>query len=83
MKPRIELTELVGQKFGLLTVTNAYRGQKSYIITKAKCECGGEWQGYLNNLKTACTRSCGCLNIKRLEGYKTRATDTTTFTCGL
>ena len=70
MKPRIELEELVGQRYGLLTLTQAYRGHKSYIIAKAKCECGGEWEGYLNNLKIACTRSCGCLNKKRLEGGK-------------
>lgn len=51
-------TNLVGQKFGMLTVQEYIKGGK----WRCKCECGQETIVFTGNLKKGHTRSCGCLN---------------------
>ena len=61
-KDKISL-DLVGQKFGRLTViekTNE-RTQDRGIIWKCQCECGQISFVSTNNLKQDITKSCGCL----------------------
>ncbi|SSW64316.1 hypothetical protein AVE30378_01018 [Achromobacter veterisilvae] len=70
--------DLVGQKFGLLTVisrsaTNTMRGGSMWDCI---CECGGRKTAWSANLKKGGTRSCGCLRktqlIERNRATKTR-----------
>ena len=62
--------ELLGQKFGRLTVVSfaGSRGGRGYW--KCTCECGGEATVRAHYLRSSHTRSCGCLqrekNILRL-----------------
>lgn len=53
---------LVGQRFGLLTVIgkdDTRKGSGSYW--KCKCDCGGYITTQAKNLKAGYTKSCGCL----------------------
>lgn len=53
--------DLIGQKFGRLTVIEFSHtdGEKSYWL--CKCNCGNETIVIGNNLKRGTTNSCGCL----------------------
>lgn len=59
------MIDLVGQKFGMLTVTK-YAGKpglKHRWI--CQCECGNETNIQDNHLKTGNTKSCGCLQRRK------------------
>lgn len=70
-----ELINLIGQKFGKLTVIEfAYRKDKKYLW-KCLCECGNTCivDGY--RLRSNKTRSCGCLRVienTKHGDYKTK-----------
>ncbi len=55
--------ESVGERFGMLVVTEVYP-VKGRSIAKAKCDCGREWEGSLVNLRRKNTTSCGCIGRK-------------------
>lgn len=60
---------IIGKKFGKLTVTNKFR---SSSVTSGRdylciCECGNEKYVYRGKLTTGKTTSCGC-KVKNLEG---------------
>jgi hypothetical protein len=55
--------ESVGQRFGMLVVTGVDEGG-GRARAKALCDCGSEWAGRLNALRTGNTTSCGCQTIK-------------------
>lgn len=67
---------LIGQKFGRLTVIdrleNTKNGQTRWLC---KCECGNEISVQGNNLKNQHVKSCGCLNkeltYQRSKKYNT------------
>src|SRR5687768_17367489 len=57
--------DLVGQRFGRLTVTERlpkriYGGQP-VAFWRCQCECGGEIAVSTGNLRSANTASCGCV----------------------
>lgn len=59
-----KLENLVGQKFGKLTViekTEKYKGHSKY---KCVCDCGKETIAISNNLKRGKTQSCGCGEVE-------------------
>lgn len=60
------LKDLVGQKFGLLTVVEKSHVKKTQsgstkVYWKCKCDCGNECVIVGNSLVTGNTRSCGCI----------------------
>ena len=62
----LNFKDLLGKKFGRLTVT-----ERSYPNTKlgdamwlCKCECGKERIVVGNSLRRGLTKSCGCLNVE-------------------
>lgn len=62
---------VLGKKFGRLTVVEALDGRKARCI----CDCGKETIAFRTNLNKGHTRSCGCLKdelrseINRTHGY--------------
>lgn len=61
---------LIGQKFGKLTVIEALGVRQLYSIWKCKCECGGEKIVRTSSLKSGAVRSCGCLRSGYLKNAK-------------
>ncbi len=59
-KFRINIITLIGKRFSLLTIQQAWRDENSFIKVKCLCDCGKEWTGKLNSIQTLQTQSCGC-----------------------
>lgn len=57
-----ERIEMIGQKFGRLTVIEELFGRDKYKIYKCVCDCGNTVYVNSNSLKSGNTKSCGCLN---------------------
>lgn len=57
--------DLVGQKFGRLTVVQHAGPEKSHHTWWCSCECGTERRVWGSDLKSGKTRSCGCFNRER------------------
>jgi hypothetical protein len=57
---------LIGRRFGILTVEKEYliRDKRSSIKWECKCDCGKDCVVLGSNLITGNTRSCGCLGLK-------------------
>jgi hypothetical protein len=56
--------DLVGQKFGKLTVLKEeviFKSGKNRVITTCKCECGGEKSIERSSVTSGRTISCGCV----------------------
>lgn len=66
------IKNLVGEKFGKLTVLEYYgKNEKGYHLWKCKCDCGN--YAIVNNksIKNGHTKSCGCIHrAKDLTGKK-------------
>lgn len=61
------LKELVGKKFGRLTVMG-YAGKRAGMHRwKCRCECGRETIVGQTLLQSGKTQSCGCLNVDRVQ----------------
>lgn len=56
-----QLGNLIGTKFGRLTVVGLERVTNSQIIATCDCECGTPRKVNLAHLKKGHTKSCGCL----------------------
>lgn len=59
--------DIVGKKFGRLTVLDEYKKVKNGTEWKCKCDCGNVTFVYRGKLTTGQKKSCGCLN-KSLNG---------------
>lgn len=72
-------SEMVGKKFGLLTVINRAKGISSHgdVMWKCSCECGGDTVTRSNSLRSGHTKSCGCL--ARGNNFKHGMTGTSEF----
>jgi hypothetical protein len=55
--------DLIGQKFGLLTVVETYSTDKGDMC-KCICDCGNEKNALSENLRYGRVKSCGCLSSK-------------------
>jgi 5-methylcytosine-specific restriction endonuclease McrA len=63
--------ELIGKKFGMLTIKEIIRKRGEKPIAICICDCGNSCERILYNLKNAnYEQSCGCLNRKDLTGMK-------------
>jgi len=63
MPKRISTLELIGLKYGMLTIVNDLgSGNRSKRIVETKCDCGNIKTTDLNSLKTGNIKSCGCLH---------------------
>ena len=73
----IQLEDLTGQRFGMLTVVdrgeNQYHPNGGYSVTwNCICDCGGKVTVQSGNLKSGHTQSCGCISSKgeaRIKQY--------------
>lgn len=70
MGHKIELDEnLIGQKFGKLTIvgfTTVERGRQKCIC---RCECGNTTLATLKQLTSGKKKSCGCIRVDTIEKY--------------
>jgi hypothetical protein len=67
--------DLVGRKFGMLTVISRSRVDKNRdVFWHCLCDCGNEKEVRGRSLKDGSTKSCGCLSINK---NKERAEDLT------
>ena len=61
-----KLIDLMGQKFGRLTVIERAENTKDGRAQwKCKCDCGNELIVRGKNLRNGSTKSCGCLQKER------------------
>lgn len=58
---------LIGQRFGRLTVIEEAGINSGYTLWKCKCDCGNEIIARGTHLKYGNTRSCGCLHREMLS----------------
>ena len=76
--------EIIGQRFGRLTVTrdSGRRDSSGTILWRCLCDCGRMHQARGWHLKRGRVRSCGCLRVEanrtRLARMRARTTATTT-----
>ncbi|NYB74981.1 AP2 domain-containing protein [Sedimentibacter hydroxybenzoicus DSM 7310] len=61
---------IIGHKFGLLTVLREYRNEKGYLVYECICECGTIKTAYKSNIVSGRTKSCGCLEEKNRRKYR-------------
>jgi hypothetical protein len=61
----MQLIDLTGEKFGLLTVLRKYGHSGKEITWLCKCECGKESVVIGRDLRSGNTQSCGCLQRLR------------------
>lgn len=72
---------LVGQKFGLLTVIDTAPNQGTYRRWRCRCDCGVELEARGGNLQTGNTKSCGCAKraliakLSRTHGMANRSAE--------
>lgn len=55
-----KLNNLIGQKFGLLTVVKRISSKNHQTIWEVRCDCGNTSTTSSSHLKTHHTTSCGC-----------------------
>lgn len=68
MGRRINESEFVGHKYGMLTVTGFIERKCGHIIVSAVCDCGNTKERVsLNSMKAGDTFSCGCYRDKSLR----------------
>lgn len=66
-----ERNEMIGKKFGRLTVIEetGERDKHKYKIYKCQCSCGNIIYTNCNSLKSGNTKSCGCLKNEKLTKH--------------
>ena len=71
---KVPLKNLIGQKFGRLTVIERAENKGKYTAWKCRCDCGNEVIVSSNSLgrKKNFTRSCGCLKTGHTTHGMTR-----------
>ena len=62
--------ELIGQRFGRLTVAEAAESKNGRAMWLCRCDCGRECIVSGTNLKNGHTRSCGCRKENDLTGKR-------------
>lgn len=65
------MEELIGQKFGRLTVTSVTTHHNYMKRVTVVCDCGTEKVVFVRNLKTGATQSCGCLYLETRSPFAT------------
>lgn len=67
--------ELVGKKFGMLTVLDFYDVQHGMSRWKCRCDCGNETIAYGNHMLSGNTVSCGCYGKEKRKEVCTKHND--------
>lgn len=70
--PPNRLVEMVGQKFGCLTVVSREPRARGQAYWRCVCDCGGEKVTAGQSLRIGATTSCGCLRPDRSRKNATR-----------
>ena len=63
---------LVGQRFGLLTVLRRGETQRTAVVWECVCDCGNQLSVLAGSLRQGLTKSCGCLRKKIAAERATR-----------
>ncbi len=58
---------LVGARFGRLTVLNEHHSDGKHLYWHCQCDCGNEVIVCGDSLKRGLTMSCGCYNVERVK----------------
>ena len=58
-----ELSRLIGQRFGSLTVIDLAPSRKNYLRYLCKCDCGKFKEVYRHSLTSGKIESCGCVSL--------------------
>lgn len=58
---KIDYTDIIGKKFGRLTVLSFNRYNKGFYYYNCMCDCGNTAVVCRNNILRGYTKSCGCL----------------------
>lgn len=76
-EPRPQVSDLIGQRFGMLTVSgdSGKRSGSGVILWKCKCDCGGEKLATRQQLISGNVVNCGC--IPKKQAPKNQAEDLT------
>lgn len=77
MGKRTQLAEVLGQRFGRLTIIGMGEPDRhSKTRVTCRCDCGNESTPQLSHLRRGHTESCGCLHAERAGrmGRKNRGT---------
>jgi len=68
---------LIGQRFGrLIVLRDTGKRCWRYVVWLCKCDCGRLTEVLNNNLRTGCTKSCGCLQKEIVKKINTIHGDT-------
>ncbi|GEM_PF-1259863 len=59
------ITNLIGCRFGHLTIIGAFQQENNRIAWVCKCDCGNYIKGPSYNLKSGNLKSCGCQRFKK------------------
>ena len=71
MAARQNFEELIGKKYGKLTIIKKSDVQKNKRVSAiCRCDCGNELLASLNALMRGNTKSCGCIRAERNNHYK-------------
>lgn len=62
MANHANLISLIGQKFGLLTVTKRAANKGHHVYWDCQCDCGNKTTVGAYHLSAGATKSCGCTN---------------------
>lgn len=61
--------DLIGQKFGMLTVMDYLYSHNGNAVWKCRCDCGNETRASTGSLRFGAIVSCGCLPRRRGEKH--------------
>lgn len=62
---------LIGKRFGNLTVIQEHHSDKKHLYWLCKCDCGNEKIICGDSLKQGKTKSCGCFNVNLVKQRQT------------
>lgn len=62
--------DMVGQRFGLLTVLREFKNEKGHDLCECRCDCGVEKTVYKANILAGRVKSCGCLEEKNRRKFR-------------
>lgn len=61
---------IMGERYGLLTVTKQLKSEKGRSVWECVCDCGNKTKALAHRLKNGSKRSCGCLKRPNLKSIK-------------
>ena len=62
----MKFIDIVGEKYGRLTVKECIKNEKGMWICKCECDCGNETNVYKSNLMSGYVKSCGCIRKEKI-----------------